>query len=294
MNRNYKPEDDPFLCNCPSCRRFWQVAFQDKAHLLEKPGCRRSTLTATISPNNQVYKVGSRVLAYGKYPGTVKFVGAKNEDIIAPSLYVGVKLDDNLNVPDNGMLDGKWYFNSPRGHGIMVKCTDVMPMRSAEKRPPLTGNYMFPSYNEIKLRRRERNKHLSDRYAAAGVTSPAFSEPGYCPRLETRSASSLRSVRSWTPRPIVQHHITDPNDIVYKDLKRQQEQEMRKEEKKILEIIPPQVNEAERLRQHFSGKDNVDQLTNTLRKLQNAYEAGLALKKRRKPSSGSELARSER
>lgn len=40
----------------------------------------------------------------------------------------------------------------------MVKYTEVMPLRRPEKRPPLKGNYMFPSWDEVQKRRKERNE----------------------------------------------------------------------------------------------------------------------------------------
>jgi dynactin complex subunit len=58
----------------------------------------------------------------------------------------------------NGVFNGKRYFHCPRGHGAMVKYSDVKQCTVLEKRPPLTGNYMFPSFKEIQQQRRKRRE----------------------------------------------------------------------------------------------------------------------------------------
>jgi len=55
------------------------------------------------------------------------------------------------------VYNGKRYFHVPRGHGAMVKYTEVMPLRRPDKRPPMKGNYMFPSWDEVQRRRKDRN-----------------------------------------------------------------------------------------------------------------------------------------
>ncbi|XP_033109560.1 uncharacterized protein LOC117110835 [Anneissia japonica] len=46
-----------------------------------------------------------------------------------------------------GVVSGKRYFETPKGRGIMVKYHEVRKIKPPDKRPPLTGNEMFPSYN---------------------------------------------------------------------------------------------------------------------------------------------------
>ena len=48
------------------------------------------------------------------------------------------------------------YFYCPRGHGAMVKYSDVRLINPPDKKPPVYGNEMFPSYREIQKRRKER------------------------------------------------------------------------------------------------------------------------------------------
>jgi hypothetical protein len=40
----------------------------------------------------------------------------------------------------------------------MVTYTEVQKLRQTDKRPPLSGNYMYPSFEEVKQRRKERNQ----------------------------------------------------------------------------------------------------------------------------------------
>ena len=55
----------------------------------------------------------------------------------------------------NGVLNGRRYFHCPRGHGAMVKYSEVTRVNPAEKRPPVSGNYMFESWDEINTRRKK-------------------------------------------------------------------------------------------------------------------------------------------
>jgi len=40
----------------------------------------------------------------------------------------------------------------------MVRYTEVIPLKQTSKVPPIEGNYMFPSWEEVKRRRGERHK----------------------------------------------------------------------------------------------------------------------------------------
>ena len=67
----------------------------------------------------------------------------------------------SVNSTHNGIYNGKRYFHVPRGHGAMVKYTEVMPLKQPEKRPAISGNSMFPSWHEVQRRRKERNQKYS-------------------------------------------------------------------------------------------------------------------------------------
>lgn len=42
----------------------------------------------------------------------------------------------------------------------MVKYTEVKPLKTPSKTPPVKNNYMFPSWDEVKKRRKQRNEKL--------------------------------------------------------------------------------------------------------------------------------------
>lgn len=42
----------------------------------------------------------------------------------------------------------------------MVKYTEVKPLKTPSKTPPVKNNYMFPSWDEVKTRRKQRNEKL--------------------------------------------------------------------------------------------------------------------------------------
>ncbi|KAJ8303608.1 hypothetical protein KUTeg_020004 [Tegillarca granosa] len=204
--------------------------------------------------------------------GTVKYVGVIDDNAIAPQLYVGVKLDDNgsscktsqfisVNSPHNGVFKGKRYFHCPRGHGAMVKYTEVKPLKPADPNPPINGNYMFPSWDEVRKRRKERNEKLTAIYLKAGVSPPP----------EMGSSGSLNT----SQRKI---HITDPHDVALRDLQRKEE----KERKRIRTIETDRdKQEMRRLNQQFGGGPNAERMAQTLRKLQLAYQEGLNYSRRR-------------
>ena len=61
-----------------------------------------------------------------------------------------------VHLGHDGMFNGKRYFCCTNGHGIFVRYKDVAPLRPANKRPPVKGNPMFPSWPEICKRRKQR------------------------------------------------------------------------------------------------------------------------------------------
>lgn len=277
-----EPERDPFLCTCGPCKKFWRDTFSDSGDLLRESTHCRAQHTSILSAQSKVVKIGDRILVHQKYPGTVKWVGVLDEEAIAPELYVGVRLDDNVNSTHNGTYNGKRYFHVPRGHGAMVKYTEVTPLKMPEKRPPITGNYMFPSWDEVQKRRKERNQKLQTIYASAGMNGPQFEEP-YAPKANTnRGQTKLKK------EPTI--HISDPNDIALRDMQRKSVIEVKR---KVLDEDREQ-KEMERFRQTFGGGPEAERLAMTLKKLKLAYQEGKELVRRRRDlDTGSESGASE-
>ncbi|XP_061197159.1 uncharacterized protein LOC133205375 isoform X1 [Saccostrea echinata] len=279
--QDHKSDVDPFMCTCGPCKKFWKDNFNDASDLLRESSLSRAQNTAPVSSKSSIVKVGDRVEVYGKYPavdlykiyaesevckknpGTVKFVGVIDDNAIAPNLYVGVKLDENVNSVHNGLYKGKRYFHCTPGHGAMVKYTEVKPLKPPSKTPPIKNNYMFPSWDEVKKRRKERNEKLAEIYAKAGV-SP------------TPSMLSETSLHNSKTEPII--NINDPNDIAIKDQERKRRAELRKQK---VQEEDHEKNELRRLRQQFGGGQDADRMAHTLLKLQRAYQEGLQLTNRR-------------
>ncbi|XP_048762667.1 dynactin subunit 1-like isoform X2 [Ostrea edulis] len=272
---------DPFMCTCGPCKKFWKDNFNDASELLRESSLSRAQNTAPLSCKSSVVKVGDRVEVYGKYPatdlckiyaesevcqkflGTVKFVGVIDDNAIAPNLYVGVKLDDNVNSVHNGLYKGKRYFHCTPGHGAMVKYTEVKPLKNPSKTPPVKNNYMFPSWDEVKQRRKLRNEKLAEIYAKAGVS----------PTPSMLSDTSSKRPKS---EPVI--NVGDPNDIAIKDQERKRRAELHKQ--KVHEE-DHEKNELRRLRQQFGSGQEGDRMAQTLLKLQRAYQEGLQLTNRR-------------
>lgn len=269
-----EPERDPFLCTCGPCKKFWRDTFSDSGEILREPPACRAHHTAILSAESKVVKVGDRVLVQSRFPGTVKWVGVLDEDTIAPELYVGVRLDDNINSTHNGIYNGKRYFHVPRGHGAMVKYTEVMPLKMPEKRPPMRGNYMFPSWDEVQRRRKERNQKLQTIYASAGMQGPQFVEPYMSPPRTATSSTRASPVKLYK-EPII--HIGDPNDIALRDLQKKSTIDSKRQ---VMKEDRDQ-KEMEKFRQHFGGGPEADRLALTLKKLKLAYQEGKTMMKRK-------------
>lgn len=59
---------------------------------------------------------------------------------------------------DNGVHNGKRYFFCPRGHGVMAKLSQIERLNPIPQTREISGNAMFPSYEAVKKRRKEREK----------------------------------------------------------------------------------------------------------------------------------------
>ncbi len=76
-------------------------------------------------------KVGSRVLVKDKgLEGAVKYVGTT---LFAPGKWIGIELDDTKGK-NNGVIQGKAYFQCPENHGLMVRQNQVQVARIASYR----------------------------------------------------------------------------------------------------------------------------------------------------------------
>ncbi|KAH9515661.1 hypothetical protein Btru_011678 [Bulinus truncatus] len=149
-------------CTCEPCKRFWNRSFVEK-----KNGSIKSISDDELS---QVQK-GDRVVVYGAsyhnkggkiLPGVVQYIGLYDKYAKAPRLKVGVSLYDNAYTTHNGIYRGKRYFYCPQGHGAMVNITDLQQVKPISRTPPLTGNFMFPSYEEMVKRRKLRQKKIQE------------------------------------------------------------------------------------------------------------------------------------
>ncbi|XP_013389082.1 uncharacterized protein LOC106157849 isoform X2 [Lingula anatina] len=259
-----KFEVDPFLCTCGPCKRFWKDNFdKNGAILLEQPVPCRATDTSTLYKQyheNNLFNIGDRVIVWGKYRGVVKFIGLLDVNAIAPETYVGVHLDDHIGSVHNGVYDGKRYFHCPRGHGAFVPYGDCRPIQGPEPRPPVTGNDMFPSYEEVKKSRKlkkerelEAERIKAEESSRYGVTDP---------KLLARRRAAKRI-------------IFDPNDITVRDAKRREAAETRR--RQILAAQPRLTANEKKLlkwKEEFGGDTRAEYMVKTLEKLMNAHEDG--------------------
>ncbi|CAH1785188.1 unnamed protein product [Owenia fusiformis] len=269
-NRDNEEEKDPFLCSCGPCRKYWKDTFKDDNNQITLSKEARTAYTATLYAQKDLIKVGDRVKVHGKYNGVVKYMGLLDDNEIAAETYVGVHLDDNVNSPHNGIFDGKRYFHCPRGHGAMVKYTMVRKCNPADRRPPVSGNPMFPSYNDIKKRRQQRTEKQPDLdFTKEYDRSLSGSADTNKARTEMMAAKD----------PVT--YVFDEHDMAYKDSLRKQKE--LKKKRSSMHCEAELVNNAKLAvkNHHFSkwkkdfGNDNrAEQMAQTLRKLHVAYEKG--------------------
>ncbi|KAK3608062.1 hypothetical protein CHS0354_031049 [Potamilus streckersoni] len=309
ITQDNEVEQDPFLCSCGPCKRFWKETFGEGAKLITQPSLLRASTTAVVSPNSNVVKIGDRVSIPGQllakhcalqtevqsrkknaqdssdrsdiyFKGTVKYIGFIDDATVAPELYVGVKLDDQVNSVHNGVFNGRRYFHCARGHGAVLKYKDVIPIKHPMSRPQISGNPMFPSYEQVKKQRKERNAILQATYNSAGLKGPQYTEPyvsqrSFPPVIIRSSPASAGSNRPRKIEPII--HIGDPNDIALQDLRRKKDTETKR---KMTSREDYEKKEMDRLRLYFAGRPDADILAQTLKKLQIAYQEGKKLNKR--------------
>ncbi|XP_071958789.1 uncharacterized protein [Antedon mediterranea] len=144
---------DEFNCHCSICRKFYRTLIsrgQSSIYIHPPLGLPKERTCKPLAHN--WIKVGDRVVVKEKSSGVVKYVGPLNNDTLLPEIHVGVHLDEAIGT-HAGIIGGKRYFDAPKGRGIMVKYHEVRKVKPPEKRPPLKGNAMFPSYNPSHYRK---------------------------------------------------------------------------------------------------------------------------------------------
>lgn len=267
-------EKDPFLsCTCGPCKRFWRESFGGKtgATLIQKPIIERTTDTSTLYKQyheDNLLKIGDRVLVWGTHTGVVKFMGLLDEHLIAPETYIGVHLDQHIGSTHNGVYKSKRYFHCPRGHGAFVRYGDCRPILPFDPTPPLTGNFMFPSWDEVKKRRKER------------ALREKFSDLAYQPSLAMSPPPMTRGAGATTSallpkRGAGKRVIFDPNDMIVRDAQRKEMEERRR--RMLLaqqRRMSPRERRMLKWKEEFGGDDRANYMIKTLEKLHLAYEHG--------------------
>ncbi|XP_030831052.1 CAP-Gly domain-containing linker protein 1 isoform X2 [Strongylocentrotus purpuratus] len=171
--RNKKPSHNAnpsyhsgFFCHCSSCRSFHRLFVKD-IDVVSKV-CATARNKSSLQLSNEAFldrfketqlnakpkwiKLGDRVTARGTHTGIVKYIGPLEDKVISPPTYVGIQLDEPVGL-HCGIVNGKRYFETPKGRGLMVKYEEVSKRKPAEKCPPIQGNPMFPSYEPGKYTR---------------------------------------------------------------------------------------------------------------------------------------------
>ncbi|GFO25331.1 hypothetical protein PoB_005183600 [Plakobranchus ocellatus] len=280
-------EEKQTECTCAPCKSFWKKAFLEGGDSIAMLSSDRAVHTAALGNQAGLLKKGDRVLIDGPtigvnttkpFQGVVQYVGLADDHLIAPEMRVGVCLHDNIYSVHNGIYKGKRYFSCPRGHAAMVSYSDVTPLKPIPKTRPVQGNVMFPSFEEVKKRRKARQekiKEAEDRLRKehelrqrAQMERYARSAPP--PRISPRAtkASKLRSTGHSTNTTL--HQVQDEDDIAYKDhLAREKQRQMRQIDAASLEEL-----QFRQMKKVFGRGEKAGRMADTLRRLHKAYEEG--------------------
>ncbi|RUS73850.1 hypothetical protein EGW08_018394 [Elysia chlorotica] len=273
-------------CTCAPCKSFWKRAFLEGGDSITMLSSERAVNSAALGNHEGLLRKGDRVLIDGTtlgvnttkpFQGVVQYVGLADDHLIAPEMCVGVCLHDNVYSVHNGVYKGKRYFSCPRGHGAMVQYSDVTPLKPIPKTRPVLGNPMFPSFEEVKKRRKEREEKIREAEEKlkkehelrqrAQMERYARSAPP--PRISPRAtkASKLRGT-GFLDR--VFHPVQDEDDIAFKDhLMREKKRQMREVDAASLEEI-----QFRQMKKAFGGGEKAGRMADTLRRLHKAYEDG--------------------
>ncbi|XP_078607489.1 uncharacterized protein LOC144879679 isoform X1 [Branchiostoma floridae x Branchiostoma japonicum] len=186
---------DPFFCNCIHCQEFYSKHLPANIRdVLVLPGFKPSKRSMLLVDRYKKYpqhpswiKLGDRVIVQGRYPGFVKYVGVLDEDELAAELYVGVKLDDPVGVED-GFWNNKFYFSCPKGHGVMVRYSEVRKVCPPTRRPRTA----FSDWRYYHIPGQRRTRSASD---PGSSLSDASSDKYRSPNSDPTSLQSTKSNR---------------------------------------------------------------------------------------------------
>uniref|UniRef100_A0A0B6YSD5 CAP-Gly domain-containing protein n=1 Tax=Arion vulgaris TaxID=1028688 RepID=A0A0B6YSD5_9EUPU len=263
-------------CNCEKCRYSWNRTFHNHAAELQHMSSEKTVAEVSLAKTNGCFKKGDRVLVQEStqekkgdrhYPGTVQYVGYADDNLVAPRMHVGVCLYDNVYSSHNGVYQGKRYFFCPRGHGVMVKSSNVKPLSPVLRTWPLNGNNMFPSYEGVKKRRKLREKIIKE---AEDKLCQEHEEKRRAQMVRvSRSATQLYSsdMASNTSYEILRY--PDKDTPVHSDYLAKGRQNMDKDSFEELQL--------NKLKIAFGGDEKAERMVQTLRKLRMAFQEGLAL-----------------
>ncbi|XP_050395321.2 restin homolog isoform X1 [Patella vulgata] len=261
----HKNARDPFQCNCSVCVNFWKNVFGSSVSGMFASYETRLRESSNLGIRiDDMMRIGDRVSVHGK-TGIVRYVGFIDDNQVAPRLYVGVKLDDNVNSLTNGLFEGKRYFYCTPGHGIMVPYSEVKRLRRYVKVPSLTANSMFPSWQQVRQGRKERQEKLDSFYRTRSC-SPRCRDTSQRP---AQHASSFHHSNEYLPR-----FTTDKNDIAYKDKLKYQSGKEKRETLEKLDEEKSIRKEKQGLKKLFGTGEQAERLHETLKYLQRGYEKG--------------------
>ncbi|BFZ12718.1 hypothetical protein BsWGS_15755 [Bradybaena similaris] len=210
-----------------------------------------------IEKQSELVRKGDRVLVNGSalgkggnriYPGTVQYIGFTDGRLTVQKMLVGVRLYDNVYSSQNGIYQGKQYFFCPRGHGAMVKRSDIISLNSVPRKWPVNGNRMFPSYEEIKKHRKLREELIKE-----------SEEKFFKEHQAKRKAQIERFSKSATLQSISDKDC-DPGDY-HKQTDVTEENSWEK------------LNSL-KMKRYFGNDEKAERMAATLRKLRSAFEQG--------------------
>lgn len=273
-------------CTCAPCKSFWKKAFLEGGNSITMLSSDRAINSAALGTQEGLLKKGDRVLIDGStigfnttkpFQGVVQYVGLADDHMIAPEMCVGVSLHENIYSVHNGIYKGKRYFACPRGHGAMVHYSDVTPLKAIPKTRSVQGNSMFPSFEEVKKRRKERHEKIKEAEEKmrkehelrqrAQMERYARSAPP--PRISPRPTKASRLRRKDSNYSIF-HQVQDEDDIAYKDhLAKEKHKQAKKLDAASLEEL-----QFRQIKKTFGGGEKAGRMAETLKRLQRAYEEG--------------------
>ncbi|XP_076469777.1 uncharacterized protein LOC143300129 [Babylonia areolata] len=276
--------DPADLCHCGPCRRFWQDVLRNSyLNQAKEEGTLAMGKKGKVQHHHVRLSIGDRVTVHGK-TGFVKFVDFVDDSIMAPVLRVGVRLDEMIPEGNDGVYLGKRYFHCTPGHGVFVRVTEVVAVPAPNKRPPIWGNTMFPSWPLVCQKRREQEAAQEEekkKQRKAAIRSMQKSQTTL-PSIYSREnrANQLRRERICLDK--VPKSLTwsqeDPLDMAVKD---QQSKKKKKPQEVICGPKPPILNLPtlkEVWLKKYPDPDKVDRMEETLQKLVSAYKEGCKFK----------------